>query len=308
MAQKYSHEQIMAMSPEEKEALKQQLLAEKARMSQAPQASPYAQARPTLGQSLGRSLLMGTQAYTTGQIPKEAYESLSPATSAEPDWYAKQQFEQEQAKEMEKYKAELKPRGTSFKNIGGTLVAIDQDTGDVTEVFKTPPKEKRPQDIKAEMDIADRERANTLSSQSIKTSAQDTIDTIGEVRKGLTMPTGFGFFGDFPSIPGTKRATWETYVNKLLSTKIVNLMNEMKNASKTGATGFGQLNEKELAVLTNAATALKKTLPAEDAARILDELEAIAGKVLSGERGVYGAGGVSPQAQPDTDNDPLGLR
>jgi len=288
------------MSLEELMALRDQLKSER-------QTQPQVQApqRPNMMNQLGRALLLGGRAYTTGQVPAEAL--TGGGTTTEPDWYTKQQVEQEQKKEMAKYSAELKPRGTSFKNIGGTLVAIDQDTGDVTEVFKAPPKEKRPQDIKAEMDIADRERANTLATQSIKTSAQDTIDTIGEVRKGLTMPTGFGFFGDFPSIPGTKRATWETYVNKLLSTKIVNLMNEMKNASKTGATGFGQLNEKELAVLTNAATALKKTLPAEDAEKILDELETIAGKVLSGERGVYGAG-VSPQAQPDTDNDPLGLR
>ena len=301
----YTRDQIINMSPEERAMLKKQLQAEVAQQPQAPVPQPQAPQRPNMMNQLGRALLLGGRAYTTGQVPAEAL--TGGGTTTEPDWYTKQQVEQEQKKEMAKYSAELKPRGTSFKNIGGTLVAIDQDTGDVTEVFKAPPKEKRPQDIKAEMDIADRERANTLATQSIKTSAQDTIDTIGVVRKGLTMPTGFGFFGDFPSIPGTKRATWETYVNKLLSTKIVNLMNEMKNASKTGATGFGQLNEKELAVLTNAATALKKTLPAEDAEKILDELETIAGKVLSGERGVYGAG-VSPQAQPDTDNDPLGLR
>ena len=98
----YTKEQILAMSPEERSALKKQLEAEVAG-----QAARPTMPRPTLGQSLGKALLMGTQAYTTGQIPKEAYESLSPATSAEPDWYTKQQIEQEQKLALEKEKARL---------------------------------------------------------------------------------------------------------------------------------------------------------------------------------------------------------
>lgn len=279
MAQIYSHEQIMAMSPEEKETLKQALLAEKVRMSQAPQASPYAQARPTLGQSLGKALLMGTQAYTTGKVPTEAFE----AKSTEPDWYTKQQVEQEQAKEMEKYKAGLKSRGPQLKTLkDGSIVSISADTGDMDVLWEAPPKEPTVWEKKAQMDIDVSEKARENAAEFVKAKAADTIDTIAEVRKGLNMATGFGTFGNLPSFPGTKRATWETYTNKLISTKIVDLMNEMKNASRTGATGFGQLNKEELAVLTNASVALKKDLPPEDAERILNQLEAISKKVMSG--------------------------
>ena len=59
-------------------------------------------------------------------------------------------------------------------------------------------------------------------------------------------------------------------------------MSEMKRVSKTGATGFGQLSEKELAVLQNASTALSSDLSPEDALELLDEMERIQKKFLSG--------------------------
>jgi hypothetical protein len=118
-----------------------------------------------------------------------------------------------------------------------------------------------------------------LYTQQVNTSASDMLSTIGEVKKGIN---NFGLFGNIPSIPGTKRADWESNVNKLLSQKIVDLMQSMKNASKTGATGFGQLSQKELKVLQDASTALNRGLSPKDAQKYLDQMEATANKVLSG--------------------------
>lgn len=119
----------------------------------------------------------------------------------------------------------------------------------------------------------------------VKEQAQDTIDTIAEVRKGMKY---FGFLGKVPSevapsnIQGEyyERKNWEANIDKLLSGKIITLMNTMKQASKTGATGFGQLNQSELQLLKDASTALNRSLSPEDAKKYIDKIEESAKKVL----------------------------
>lgn len=119
---------------------------------------------------------------------------------------------------------------------------------------------------------------NERKSQFIKDSTQDTLDTIVEIKKGMG---NFGLTGTWPSIPGTSRANWEANINKLLSGKIIDIMTKMKEASKTGATGFGQLSNKELGVLQESSTALKKWLSPEDAGRYLKKMEDILQKVMT---------------------------
>lgn len=135
----------------------------------------------------------------------------------------------------------------------------------------------------------EKKKAQEEKSQFVKESALDTLKTIGEVEKGIGH---FGLTGQLPSIPGTERATWEANVNKLLSGKIINLMTQMKEASKTGATGFGQLSEKELKVLQEASTALKRGLSPEAAQAILNDMK-IKIKKIAGEESAGGNAGVT---------------
>lgn len=174
MAQIYSHEQIMAMSPEEKETLKQALLAEKARMSQAPQASPYAQARPTLGQSLGKALLMGTQAYTTGKVPTEAFE----AKATEPDWYTKQQIEQEQKLALEKEKANIARQAE--QDFIASMPEGEQYTQESVKVGDKTYKRVKPIEELAEEDF----RKNELVRQ------KEQIKTTEKARRDFNAYTG----------------------------------------------------------------------------------------------------------------------
>ena len=137
--------------------------------------------------------------------------------------------------------------------------------------------------------------------QFIKDSAQDTLNTISEVEKGMG---NFGLTGQLPSIPGTSRTTWESNINKLLSGKIINLMTEMKQASKTGATGFGQLSNKELGVLQEASTALKRGMSPKDAQKILTDMKSKLQKIVGGEMssnmGLPQEQNVKPQYNPAT--------
>ncbi len=141
---------------------------------------------------------------------------------------------------------------------------------------------------KFEAEQAEKKLKLEEKSQFIRDSAQDSLNTISEIEKG----TGhFGLFGQLPSIPGTPRYTWETNINKLLSGKMIDLMTKMKEASKTGATGFGQLSEKEGQILREASTALKRGLAPEKAQEYLNNMKVMLQKVIEGRQ--------QPQGQED---------
>lgn len=144
------------------------------------------------------------------------------------------------------------------------------------------------------------QKANAEKEQMIKDSASQNLESIKEIKKGSRF---FGPMGDIPSqyapsslpvIGGltmgepklkgeyADRAAWESNINQLLSRKVVDLITQMKSASKTGATGFGQLSDKEGAILQQASTALNKRLPAEVAMKYLGEIEKINQRILSG--------------------------
>lgn len=130
--------------------------------------------------------------------------------------------------------------------------------------------------------------ANDRRSQMILDKARDTINTINEIKKGEKY---FGYFGDMPTkyapsnIMGEydDRRNWEANAEKLKSSLVLDLMNEMKQASRTGATGFGQLSEKELAILQSSASAFNRSLGRDDALKYLSDIENKAKKVLGNE-------------------------
>lgn len=135
---------------------------------------------------------------------------------------------------------------------------------------------------------SDRKEQN---AEDLKTSASDAIGTIEKVKAGSKY---FGPLGELPSAAAPsslvgeygKRADWESNINKLLSGRVIDIMTKMKQASKTGATGFGQLSEKELQVLQNASTALNKKLDPKTALGYLNDLEGTYQKVVGGNSGV----------------------
>ena len=107
------------------------------------------------------------------------------------------------------------------------------------------------------------------------------------IQKGKEGSQNFGPLGNLPTIAAPSslvgeygsRKEWETNINKLLSQKVLDIISEMKRVSKTGATGFGQLSEKEGAILQQASTALQKDLLPEQALYYLNEMEKIHKKV-----------------------------
>jgi hypothetical protein len=119
-----------------------------------------------------------------------------------------------------------------------------------------------------------------VALESIKAKAQETLQALDEVldpktnalNPDVASTVGGSRLFQMHRLPATSARAGEAAVNRLKSLLIVDLIGEMKAQSKTGATGFGQLNMKELAVLENAASKLD---PGLDEATFTNELKRI---------------------------------
>lgn len=94
------------------------------------------------------------------------------------------------------------------------------------------------------------------------------LDSMSTAAKALATNKGIdgitGVQSRVPSFPGSAASEAEADLESLKSKIAVNVMMKMKNASKTGATGFGQLSEKELTVTQTMLASLdNKKLSAE---------------------------------------------
>ena len=135
-----------------------------------------------------------------------------------------------------------------------------------------------------ETKMADNEEIKLRATDNVMNSAQTGLDIISQIEKegGINK---FGFTGGLPSVPGTSRVNWEANVDRLLTKQVLDVMNSLKNASRTGATGFGALSEKELRLIQNASTSLRRTSSPEDAQMYLDQMKEAFSKVLNPEQG-----------------------
>ena len=86
---------------------------------------------------------------------------------------------------------------------------------------------------------------------------------------------------------GGKVSSTQAIIDQLVGQQILALMAELKAQSKTGATGFGQLSEKELAILQQASTRLSNQAQSEeDYAKSLQDLKASLQRIIFTARGV----------------------
>jgi hypothetical protein len=196
------------------------------------------------------------------------------------DYKMKQQSELDQAIALAQAQSNI--RKNMFQNDiynntpdGFEIVGYDQGGRPMVRKIKSNVAE-----MKFDLEQGEKEKQNKYASDMIKNSALENLNAIAEVEKNMDF---FGMQGVIPAIPGTSKVNWESNIDKILSGKIINLMSDMKKASSTGATGFGQLSNKELGVLQNASTALKKTLKKEDAQRYLNDMKRSLIKVAYGD-------------------------
>lgn len=208
----------------------------------------------------------------------------------------------------EDYKAALDARGNGQQSMqpmpqaGPTLpTAMPSRGGEVPQYipFTTPgkydptlgtfgPDEIDYKENKEYIKPEDRE-AKQKEVDMIIESANQTLSAIGEAKKRKQY---FGPYGNIPSIYAPEsmlglnqsaygdRKMWENNVNQILKKKVVDLITQMKSASKTGATGFGNLSDAEGRLLQEASTAFSKDLPGDQAVKYLEDMERLTRKVL----------------------------
>jgi hypothetical protein len=108
---------------------------------------------------------------------------------------------------------------------------------------------------------------------STRTVVQDTLNELSKLiddKNELTdvgkWATGAsGHLGKLPFSSSTSVGSGQASIRKIQARNILDIIGRLKNQSRTGATGFGQMNLKELGVLENAASKLgDPTLPEED--------------------------------------------
>ena len=191
-----------------------------------------------------------------------------------------------------------------YRDMTGSEVPKEQAEADITsgntnyytfkkEVTKSGIKEtpiSKPEDLQKMQQ--QKEKSGFVISQ-----ARDALNTIDEVEKGIGYFGAFGQFVPKEIMPGSEYYNWRVNVDKLLSGKMIELMTQMKEASKTGATGFGQLSEKEGQILREASTALKRGLAPDKAQEYLNNMKTALQKVIEGRSGQQtqpqGQGGLS---------------
>jgi tryptophan 2,3-dioxygenase len=144
-------------------------------------------------------------------------------------------------------------------------------------------KNPTPQDRKISSELEEKENKQKQKEQLMLDSAEQTLSTIDEVEKGIRY---FGKLGGVPNsalgirIGTAERSNWESNVDTLTNKLVFNLITQMKEASKTGATSLGSLSDTEGKRLEAAATALRRDLSPEDAKRYLEQMRESANKIL----------------------------
>lgn len=130
--------------------------------------------------------------------------------------------------------------------------------------------EKREEKDKKEAEANRLKEANTKSSIDMRDKVIARVDQLinidpksgaASLKPGVGALYG-GFQGAMPEgmaglLGGQAAGTARAALNGLISLLDIDTIKTMKEQSRTGATGFGALSEKELAVLENAATTLR---------------------------------------------------
>lgn len=132
---------------------------------------------------------------------------------------------------------------------------------------------------KAEAAIFDRENANQTIITKAEDSAADIKSAVDTLLQPDTLDSAFGWGALGRNINASEYANAATAIDTLKSKIRINVIQAMKDASKTGATGFGQLSDTEGKIIENYLGALTPEQSPEQAkitlGKIKDRVDAI---------------------------------
>jgi hypothetical protein len=205
--------------------------------------------------------------------------------------------EQEAQVKKQWVQAKLNPDGSGLKSLQAQLL-------------QTQIEQKQ---LKLE---ADREKTATEKSQAVSklSSTESNLDTaLTTAERALKLAPGsmVGGLNQAVSsvIPWTDAKALNNLVSSLNSEKAIGTLEELKSQSRTGATGFGALSEKELALLLNKTRALDPTdkMFKENLGVVMEGWSKVRKQVRESRLNLQGKR--DDETSPvNNSNDPLGLR
>jgi hypothetical protein len=133
--------------------------------------------------------------------------------------------------------------------------------------------------------------AKALAASEAKDTAIARLDegliNIGQAMKLMESPTANPWISTWTENFPTDARALSNVVTSLKSQKTIDLINQMKNASKTGATGFGSVTEKELDLLQSDIVKLDQRSPTfkEDLKRLQTTWTNLQNKIKNSQAG-----------------------
>lgn len=149
-----------------------------------------------------------------------------------------------------------------MNDITGEVKRIDLPNNGVITRTGSPGEIKKMEDEKTAK-IQQRESVKSKAQEALNVLNQLADEKTGKLKPNTEWVTGLS--ANFGTKYTSKGASAVADIDRLRNMLTLDLIGEMKAQSKTGATGFGQMNIKELGVLENAASKLE--------ARNMDESE-----------------------------------
>lgn len=175
----------------------------------------------------------------------------------------------------------------------GATTYFDPSTGKMKTVVPTPMNEAQRFILSEKQKLAsENEQKKKYAQEDAADALKANIQTVQDVKKGSKY---FGPAGNVPSLLApssipkalggqgewSQRREWEANIDKLKANKVLEVMTQLKQASRTGSTGFGALNQQELQLLKDSASSLQqRDLPSEVAMKHLDTIEKLQRKAL----------------------------
>lgn len=158
--------------------------------------------------------------------------------------------------------------------------------------FRVPQEGDMPRDA-----VAERQNTSAVQKQALavmRSYGDDMLKVIGELldTNGNLKPAAAGVIGGVSGVrpewayvgEGSQEAL--AAIDRLQSMLNIDTLRDMKTQSRTGATGFGQLTERELSVIEASASTLRRRRQSE--AVYAAELKRLRGEIQRGRQGTAG--------------------
>lgn len=176
--------------------------------------------------------------------------------------------------------------------------------GSFKDINNVAPPGSRPVDVVGERQAPEKEAANQRAVEAMRLFGDDMLNVIDSLidEQGNLKPEAAGVIGGI----GGARPDWAyvseasqgalANIDRLQSMLNIDTLRDMKNQSRTGATGFGALSERELNVVESSASKLRRRRQAD--ADYAAELKRLRDTIKAGR-----GGGARPEADKPVADD-----